>query len=376
MKIDSSAITMASERSYSSHYEEQTLVQYQNHSKAATLEISDASKEKSKNLIEESAKQQADNAEQQVKTNASKNKEFAIDADVASELEVRLKTMIRMLEMLRKVRKGGMGSLSNNLEQLWERFNGMTNQGNDIPTVTGSPKNAGRNIAQDAENFTPWTKKTVKSAFYEETENTAYTAQGIVKTADGREIAFDVQLEMSRAFCSKYEETTFQSYVLTDPLVINLDTPYGTVTDQKYLFDIDSDGEKDEISFVGEGSGFLTLDKNKDGIVNDGNELFGTKSGDGFKDLAAYDEDGNGWIDENDDAFDELKVWMKDKDGKDILLNLKEADVGAIYLGNVSTEFSLNNIDTNRTNGVVKSTGVFLKESGSAGTIQHIDLAV
>lgn len=371
MKIDSSAITMASERSYSSYYEEQTVVQYQNHSKAATLEISDASKEMSKNLIEES--------EKQLKAKGAKNTESALEADAVSELEVRLKTMIRMLEVLRKASKGGNHRLSSNLERLWEQFNGMTNKGDSIFGKTEAQAFSGRDAGsapQSAENFTPWTKKTVKSAFYEETENTAYTAQGIVKTADGREIAFDVQLEMSRAFCSKYEETSFQSYVLTDPLVINLDTTYGTVTDQKYLFDIDSDGEQDEISFVGEGSGFLALDKNNDGVVNDGNELFGTKSGDGFKDLAAYDEDGNGWIDENDDVFDDLKVWMKDKEGKDILLNLKEADVGAIYLGNVSTEFSLNSIDTNQTNGVVKSTGVFLKESGSAGTIQHIDLAV
>ncbi len=37
--------------------------------------------------------------------------------------------------------------------------------------------------------------------------------------------------------------------------------------------------------------------------INDGSELFGTSSGDGFKDLATYDEDENGWIDENDSIF-------------------------------------------------------------------------
>ena len=37
-------------------------------------------------------------------------------------------------------------------------------------------------------------------------------------------------------------------------------------------------------------------------------KLFGTSSGDGFKDLAEYDEDGNGWIDENDSIFNRLKV--------------------------------------------------------------------
>ena len=75
---------------------------------------------------------------------------------------------------------------------------------------------------------------------------------------------------------------------------------------------------------------FLALDKNGDGRMNDGSELFGTASGDGFKDLAAYDEDGNGWIDENDSIYSQLKIWTKDENGKDHLIDLKDADVGAI----------------------------------------------
>ena len=59
-----------------------------------------------------------------------------------------------------------------------------------------------------------------------------------------------------------------------------------SVSDMKFKFDIDSDGKVDEISFVGKSSGFLALDKNEDGKINDGSELFGTKSGDGFSDLA------------------------------------------------------------------------------------------
>ena len=41
------------------------------------------------------------------------------------------------------------------------------------------------------------------------------------------------------------------------------------------------------------GNAFLSLDKNSDGIINDGSELFGAASGNGFADLAKYDEDGN-----------------------------------------------------------------------------------
>ena len=119
-----------------------------------------------------------------------------------------------------------------------------------------------------------------------------------------------------------------------------------------------------------------SADKNNDGKINDGSELFGTKSGDGFRDLRKYDSDGNGWIDENDDVFNKLKVWCKGEHGEDILMDLKEADVGAIFLGSQKTDFTLMGADGS-TNGVIRSTGVFLREStGLAGTVQHVDLAL
>lgn len=221
-----------------------------------------------------------------------------------------------------------------------------------------------------------WTRTTVTSGFVTEAEFTSFQTTGLAKTADGREINFGVSVEMSRAFCAKYESFTQQNYIVTDPLVINLDSNVASVSDMKFLFDLDADGKEEEISFAGRGSGFLALDKNGDGKINDGSELFGTKSGDGFGDLAAYDEDGNGWIDEADSIFKDLKIWTKDENGKDVLMNLKDADVGAIYLGSAETEFSLNNQATQQTNGIIRKTGVYLKESGGVGTVQHVDLAV
>lgn len=232
--------------------------------------------------------------------------------------------------------------------------------------VSGSGRSAG----------TVWHKTTVESAFISETENTAFSAQGIAVTADGRQIGFNVSVEMSRAFEGAYESVSEEEYIVTDPLVINLDSDTANVTDQKFLFDIDADGTKDEISFVGEGSGFLALDKNNDGVINDGRELFGTRSGNGFRDLSVYDKDRNGWIDEADDVFDKLVIWTKDENGEDKMLSLKEAGVGAIYLGSADTEFSLNNAVTNESNAVIRRTGIYLKESGEAGTVQHVDLVL
>ena len=101
--------------------------------------------------------------------------------------------------------------------------------------------------------------------------------------------------------------------------------------------------------------------------------------------LAAYNVSGEyamvkaaamqGWIDENDPIFDKLRIWTKDANGKDILCALGKAGVGAIYLGNAQTDFSLNSSRDNSTNALIRKTGIFLYENGSCGTVQHVDLA-
>ncbi|MCR4807358.1 MAG: hypothetical protein K5857_06750 [Lachnospiraceae bacterium] len=212
--------------------------------------------------------------------------------------------------------------------------------------------------------------------YYAESEELSYSTAGKVVTADGREIDFDLSFQMSRSFEQFYEkEHTFNIASLCDPLVINLDTDIASVSDQKFLFDLDSDGVKDSISMPGRGSGFLALDKNGDGTVNDGSELFGPSSGDGFKDLAAYDSDGNGWIDEADEVWDKLVIYSMNEDGTSSVYGLSEKGVGAIFLGNVSTDYVFRNSQDNSLNAMVRKTGIFLYENGNAGTVQHLDIA-
>lgn len=212
--------------------------------------------------------------------------------------------------------------------------------------------------------------------YYEESESTAFSTTGIVRTADGREISINVDVAMSRSFTQYFkEELQIPQLVNTcDPLVINFDGDVAELSDQKFFFDIDGDGEKDEVSYLGSGSGYLALDKNGDGTINDGNELFGPQTGNGFNDLAKYDADGNGWIDENDPIWSQLKIWCKNEDGTETLYTLAEKGLGAICLQNTATDFALNN-DKNQTNGYIRSTGIFLYENGNVGTVQHLDVA-
>lgn len=211
--------------------------------------------------------------------------------------------------------------------------------------------------------------------YYGEAEETAFSTEGTVVTADGRELSFNLSLSMSRSFEQQYMASHEIMQEMCDPLVINLDTDIASVSDQKFLFDLDADGELDEISNLDAGSGYLALDLNGDGKINDGSELFGTKSGDGFRDLAKYDSDKNGWIDEADDIWSKLLIYSQGDDGKQQMYGLSEKGVGAIYLGNVDTDYSLNSAATNRVNAAIRKTGIFLYENGTVGTVQHLDLA-
>lgn len=294
---------------------------------------------------------------------------------VSDEYDFKIRLLRQMLEMLRS------GKNLKDFQKMKLNKEGVldlrASASSSASASAGVSVSLGANASPGTTSSgTLWQKISVASANVTEYETTNFMTQGKVQTEDGRSIDFNVAFSMSRAFSASINCMEVSTYILTDPLVINLDTDMTEISDQKFFFDIDSDGKEEEISELGKGSGFLALDKNGDGKVNDGNELFGTKSGDGFKDLAAYDEDGNWWIDENDEIFSKLKVWTKDENGEDVLLDLKEADVGAIYLGNADTQYSFKD-ESLKTNAVLRKTGVFLKEStGKVGTVSHVDLAV
>ena len=194
---------------------------------------------------------------------------------------------------------------------------------------------------------------------YEEHESMSFSAKGKVQTADGRTINLEMNLNVSRSFAYS-NSISFRAgdAVMVDPLVINLGNFSANLTEGKFEFDLDADGNSEYISFPSQGSGFIALDINEDGIINDGKELFGTKTGDGFYELSAYDSDKNGWIDEIDPIYDKLRIWTKDENGNDQLFALGQKGVGAIYLGNVATDYNLKNGD-NSTNGQIRKTGIY-----------------
>lgn len=207
-----------------------------------------------------------------------------------------------------------------------------------------------------------------RTEVHAEAEHMSFQAQGVVQTADGRSISFTASLSMQREFYSRVTTTSASAPNTTDPLIVNLSGAAPRLTNAKIAFDLNTDGTPDQISFLQPGSGFLVLDANADGIVNNGSELFGPQTGNGFAELATYDSDTNGWIDEADPVFAKLQIWTQSG-----LASLADSGIGAISTTSAETPFAIKDA-ANNTQGELRATGVYLTEHGGAGTIQHLDL--
>ncbi|MDE6978901.1 MAG: hypothetical protein K2O85_04965, partial [Helicobacter sp.] len=162
---------------------------------------------------------------------------------------------------------------------------------------------------------------------------------------------------------------------LIDPLFIDLGGDGVELSDDTFSFDLDADGESDQISRPKGNSGFLALDKNGDGIINDGTELFGTQNGDGFKDLARYDSNGDGKIDKDDPIYDKLRIWKPGANGdQGEIIGLGEVGIGAIYLDAKNNEQLMQSV-SGETLGVQRKSAAYQRTDGSEGQIYHVDLA-
>ena len=144
-----------------------------------------------------------------------------------------------------------------------------------------------------------------------------------------------------------------------DPLTLDLDGDgIETLASNGHkgaLFDHDKNGIRTATGWVGKDDGFLVYDRNGDGVVNDGGELFGDntllkngeRAANGYQALADLDDNGDGKVDAADSAFAKLRVWRDlNQDGisqEGELLTLNEAKVKALNLANKNADRDLGN---------------------------------
>jgi hypothetical protein len=114
--------------------------------------------------------------------------------------------------------------------------------------------------------------------------------------------------------------TTEQLAVYVTPIVLDLngDGVQTLSLSQNIAFDIMASGQKVKTGWVSAADGLLAMDRNQDGLINDGSELFGSatrltdgsRAKDGYQALAQLDSNHDGQIDKSDAAFGALDVWV------------------------------------------------------------------
>ncbi|HSC84856.1 MAG TPA: hypothetical protein VLC30_14670 [Pseudomonas sp.] len=158
-----------------------------------------------------------------------------------------------------------------------------------------------------------------------------------------------------------------------DPLVLDL-AGNGFSTrglDDAVQFDLDGDGHRDRISAPSGDDALLALDRNGNGRIDDGRELFGDQHGaaNGFAELGKYDDNADGRIDAQDAVFERLRLLRFDADGRQQSQSLVQAGVSAIGLQAREVQQALGAYDQ------IAQLGQFEFAGGSSGQAADLLLA-
>ena len=159
----------------------------------------------------------------------------------------------------------------------------------------------------------------------------------------------------------------------TDPLVLDL-AGNGFATrglDDTVRFDLDADGRSNRISAPSGDDALLALDRNGNGRIDDGRELFGDQNGaaNGFAELGKYDDNGDGRIDLQDAVFERLRLLRFDAEGRQHSQSLSQAGVAAIELGARDVKIALGAYDE------IAQLGRFQFSDGRSGEAADLLLA-
>lgn len=156
-----------------------------------------------------------------------------------------------------------------------------------------------------------------------------------------------------------------QAVQQADPIVIDLDgdgIEVGNVADG-VRFDITGDGVAEQVAFPTGGDGFLVFDRNGNGIIDSGRELFGDQHGaaNGFEELAKFDSNVDGVIDAGDPIFNQLQVFVDENlngrsEGSE-LLSLNQAGIRSILLNYNKASGQINGNRITETGSVLTTDG-------------------
>ncbi len=158
------------------------------------------------------------------------------------------------------------------------------------------------------------------------------------KTGTTQNTSVEVQMEFSFSFEGKVA-IVGQQVQQSDPVMLDLDGDGLELSHYSdgAIFDITGSGQAVKTAFVKGGDAFLALDRNRDGIINSGKELFGDQNGaaNGYEELRKLDSNADGRIDQKDQGFADLLLFRDNGNGKTDkgeLISLSAAGIESISL--------------------------------------------
>lgn len=166
-------------------------------------------------------------------------------------------------------------------------------------------------------------------------------------------------------------QLTMTAAEFKDPLILNINNRAELFGSNMTSFDLDGDGKKEDIPTLKKGVWYLAYDKNENGRIDDGTELFGAKTGNGFAELSAFDSNQNGLIEQQDSQFSHLQLW----NGHNGYQTLSDGNIKAISLSASNTPFTFTDGEGNP-KAQLRQTSVFITENNRLGAIHQIDIAV
>lgn len=196
--------------------------------------------------------------------------------------------------------------------------------------------------------------------------------EGLARRVErARSVSAESSVEVRVRFEFFLEDRRLRARVeaMADPLVLDLDGDGFELTSlerEGVRFDIDGNGTVDRTALVAPDDALLALDRNGNGRIDDGGELFGDQHGaaDGFAELSRFDANGDGRIDRADPVFYRLLAWRDlDSDGRSGAGELTPlADLGIASLSLASERRD------ERVNGnVVARAGAYTRGNGATG---------
>ena len=164
-----------------------------------------------------------------------------------------------------------------------------------------------------------------------------------------------------------------------DPIILDLDGDGFNIENKENgtHFDLDNNGFAEKINWTSK-DGFLCLDLNGNGIIDNGGELFGdstlladgTKAKNGFEALAQYDSNGDSVIDKNDEIFESLRIWV-DADGSGTSSEGEMKTLSELGISGIKLNYTVLNGETG-TEAVLGNMATFIREDGTEGSAAEL----